>query len=150
MNPTEALLDRLIDTTRAGLHPLGKEITLPGLEQATRELGFAYAHADLARCAGKADFLQRMAAALALPGWFGHNWDAFSDCVNDLSWRAAPGHVIVLTHADDYRREDEEGFAVAIDILSEAAAAWAADGVPMWVFVDAELPPAAEPMPPPA
>lgn len=150
MNPAETILDRLSDAALAGLHPLGAELTPTALERAAHHLGLAFAQADLAHCAGKADFLERMARALALPGWFGHNWDAFSDCVNDLSWLDAPGHVIVLTHADDFRRSDPEAFAVAIDILVEAAAAWAADAVPMWIFVDHELPPAPEAASPPA
>lgn len=150
MKPTDAILDRLADPIRAGLHVLDTETTPSKLEQAAHRLGFAFAHADLGHCTGKAEFLERMATALALPGWFGYNWDAFADCLNDLSWLDAPGHVIVLTHADDFRLGDSEGFAVAIEILAEAAAAWAADGVPMWVFVDGETPPTLEPAPPSA
>lgn len=150
MNPTESLLDRLTDSALAGVYRLDAELTLAGLEQAAHHLGFAFAQADLAHCGGKADFLERMARALALPGWFGHNWDAFSDCVNDLAWLAAPGYIIVLTHADHYRHNDAEGFAVAIEILAEAAAAWAADDVPMWIFLDCEPPPVQVPAPAPA
>lgn len=150
MKPTEAVLDRLSDPTRAGLHALDTELTPARLEQAAHHLGYAFAHADLAHCTAKADFLERMATALALPGWFGQNWDAFADCLNDLSWLDAPGHVIVLTNAIDFRLGNPEGFAVAIDILAETSAAWAADGVPMWVFVDGEAPSALEPASPPA
>lgn len=150
MKPTEAILDRLANPVLAGLHAMGTELTPAGLEQAAHRLGFAFAHADLAHCTGKADFLERMATALALPGWFGHNWDAFADCLNDLSWLDAPGHVIVLTHVDDFRLRDPEGFAIAIEILGEAAAAWAADGVSMWIFFDSETPSAHDPASPPA
>jgi len=44
---------------------------------------------DLAGCTDKATLLARFAAALHFPDWFGHNWDALSDCLTDLSWLAA-------------------------------------------------------------
>ena len=40
---------------------------------------------DLAGCSDKATLLARLAAALQFPDWFGHNWDALSDCLTDLS-----------------------------------------------------------------
>jgi RNAse (barnase) inhibitor barstar len=38
------------------------------------------------RCAMKADFFNELSAALQFPPYFGNNWDACSDCLNDLGW----------------------------------------------------------------
>jgi len=42
--------------------------------------------------------LQVLYNALELPGYFGFNWDALSDCLRDFHWLKQ--HRIVLRHAD--------------------------------------------------
>ncbi|HRG72048.1 MAG TPA: barstar family protein, partial [Thauera aminoaromatica] len=44
---------------------------------------------DLAGCTDKAGVLARIATALHFQESFGHNWDALSDCLCDLSWLPA-------------------------------------------------------------
>jgi RNAse (barnase) inhibitor barstar len=76
--------------------------------------------------------MKRIAAALEFPDWFGENWDALEDCLSDLSWRKAAGHVLVFEKAvvgDD--------FGVLVDVLRSAAEYWAGRGTPFFaVFVD--------------
>ncbi|MEX0174374.1 barstar family protein [Streptomyces sp. LMG1-1-1.1] len=40
---------------------------------------------DLTGVTDKADLMDRCATALALPDWFGRNWDALADCLTDLT-----------------------------------------------------------------
>lgn len=140
MNAGHTRLDRLTEAAQAGVHSADPSLTPIAAREAAARLGFAFAHADLIGCRNKAEFLDRMAIALALPNWFGHNWDAFSDCVNDLSWLAAPGYVFMLSHVDDFQRHDPAAFATAIEIFEEAAVAWASEHVPMWIFIDDQAP----------
>lgn len=105
------------------------------IERTARRLGFAVVECDLAHCADKADFLTRVAAALHFPEWFGHNWDALSDCLADLSWLPAGGYVVVLTNVDRFSVANEADFVTALEVFGEAASDWARDGVPMWIFV---------------
>lgn len=89
---------------------------------------------SLARIAfGKKEaLLQNFAAALRFPAWFGHNWDALEDCLGDLSWSDAPGHVLLIEGA---RAGDE--FGILLDVLRSSAESWAARGRPfLAVFVD--------------
>jgi hypothetical protein len=80
----------------------------------------------------KALVLKNIAAALEFPDWFGQNWDALEDCLSDLSWRHAAGHVLVFEGA---RNGDDLG--VLIDILRSSAEYWAGRGKPfLAVFVD--------------
>ncbi|HRP94614.1 MAG TPA: barstar family protein [Rhodocyclaceae bacterium] len=117
-----------------GLHRLAAD--LRGAIAATASAhGFALLTIDLQACSGKTDFLQRIAAALQFPAWFGHNWDALADCLGDLSWLPARGHVLVLEHADDLRRAAPLDFATAQDILDEACRERTDDGTPMWVYL---------------
>lgn len=103
-------------------------------------LGFEAVRIDLATCSDKASFLERMAEALAFPAWFGQNWDAFFDCLADLSWRPARGYVLLLEQADTMRRDAPEALDTALAILGDAASAWESRGVPFRVFVSTPEP----------
>lgn len=90
---------------------------------------------DLAGCAGKRELLDRVAAALAFPAGFGHNWDALSDCLRDLSWLPAQGYALLFEHAAALHEGAPRDFDVLLDILDEAAAAWSEAGIPFFAFV---------------
>jgi RNAse (barnase) inhibitor barstar len=92
---------------------------------------------DLDGCADKAEFLERTAAALGFPAWFGGNWDALFDCLADLSWRPARGHVLVFENTAEMRRHAPESLDTAVTILGDAAAAWNERGRPMRAFIAA-------------
>ena len=100
-----------------------------------RSLGFDCTRIELAGCSDKAEFLARIAAALGFPAWFGHNWDAFFDCLTDLSWRPALGYVLILEHATELKTTEPEVFDTALAILGDAATVWQARGAPFRAFV---------------
>jgi len=100
-------------------------------------LGLQAARIDLAGCRDKETFLERTAAALSFPAWFGGNWDALHDCLADLAWRPGGGHVLVFEHAEDMRRDAPEALDTAVSILGDAAAAWERRGVPFRAFLSA-------------
>ncbi len=84
---------------------------------------------DLAGCSDKTDLLARIANALRFPAWFGHNWDALSDCLCDLSWLPAEAYRLEFEHADALRAAAPETFATLCEILDEAGDFWRAEGV---------------------
>ena len=100
-----------------------------------RSVGFDCTRIDLAGCTDKAEFLARIAAALGFPAWFGHNWDAFFDCLTDLGWRPALGYVLILERAAELQATEPEVFDTALAILGDAATVWQARGAPFRVFV---------------
>lgn len=84
--------------------------------------------------ADKATLLRTVARALAFPDWFGENWDALEDCLSDLSWREAHGHLLVFEGFESLPQDD---LGVLIDILETSAAFWASRGKTfVAVFVD--------------
>lgn len=105
------------------------------LADAARALEFEVFGIDLAGCSDRDAVMSRLTAALDLPDWFGGNWDALSDCLNDLSWRPADGYVLLLEHAHDWQVRDEAGFETFLEIASDAAEAWSRHGVPFWLLV---------------
>jgi len=122
------LLQRLQDASRSGVYRAARA---DEILDALRGSGM-----DVARIAfsEKESFLDEIARALEFPAWFGHNWDALEDCLCDLSWRPAPGYVLVF---QNYSKGDELG--VLIDVLASSAEFWAGRGTPFFaVFVDPE------------
>lgn len=134
-NAPKPLASVLTDVTRAGVRPLP-----PGsanrLAEAAAQLGFSCARIDLASCEDKTALLARIATALHFPAWFGHNWDALADCLGDLGWLPAPGYVVLLEHAGEFRERHRDEFETMLTILREAAECWAGARVAFWVFVD--------------
>jgi len=96
----------------------------------------SFAALSLIEVTEKIALLRRIAAALGFPAWFGENWDALEDCLTDLSWREAQGHVLVLQGFQFLPADD---LGVLIDVLTTAAEFWAARGKPFFaVFIDPE------------
>lgn len=91
---------------------------------------------DLSGVRDKPGFLTACARALHLPDWFGHNWDALSDCLRDLSWAApARGRVLVLTHWQPYAHAAPGEWATVEEILGEAVTHWRGRDTPLSVLL---------------
>jgi hypothetical protein len=118
------LLQRLRDPARAGVY---RASAAQALEEATRGSGL-----DVVTIDAGANLLDAMARALDFPDWFGANWDALEDCLSDLSWRKAEGHVLILR---SYPKGDELGLLT--DVLRTVADYWAGRGKPFFaVYLD--------------
>lgn len=68
----------------------------------------------------KRDLLRALASELKFPHYFGHNWDALEECLNDLSWLGEQSSV-VLVHKY-MPLADERQRSIYIDILRHAQA----------------------------
>jgi RNAse (barnase) inhibitor barstar len=91
---------------------------------------------DLSGCADKAELLDRFAAALRFPAWFGHNWDALADALCDLSWLPATACHLVLSGSSTLRTADPEAFATLLEILDDCSAYWSGTTRPFSADID--------------
>lgn len=73
---------------------------------------------------GKEDLFKKLYDALKLPAYFGFNWDALSDCLNDFHW--INQRQVVLVH-DDVPNLDAATFDVYMDVLFDAVQSWQKD-----------------------
>ncbi|RKN42533.1 hypothetical protein D7294_13900 [Streptomyces hoynatensis] len=145
--PGDSLAALLAGTTPPGLYrwtpPTPAE--LAGLPGRAARAGRHAAVLDAAGVTGKAAFLARCAAALGLPAWFGHNWDALHDCLTDLSWWEAPrGRLIAVAGWPGLCRRDPGTAAGAAGVFEDAVAHWHGRPGPLTVLLTAD-PPAHEP-----
>jgi hypothetical protein len=124
------LIERLRDAEASGVY---RATRVDPIEDAVRGSKLNFARV---RITGKTTFMRDIAAALGFPQWFGENWDALEDCLVDLSWCAAEGHVLVF---EGFQVMSEEDVGLLIDVLISAAEFWAEQGRPFFaVFIDPE------------
>jgi RNAse (barnase) inhibitor barstar len=71
----------------------------------------------------KWELLDAFKKAFKFPDYFGYNWDALNECINDLKWLEAASYVFVLKNPEmmGMSAEDQE---ILIDILKKAMKYW--------------------------
>ena len=138
------LLQRLQDPARSGVYRVARP---DEVLDATRAGEPRLSRVSLAGATDKNELLARFAGGLQFPPWFGANWDALEDCLTDLSWLKADGHVLLIEGVSGLPADD---FGVLKDVLSSSAQYWAGRGKSFFaVFVNgpASLPPLFQPRP---
>ena len=77
----------------------------------------------------KQTFLKQAAEAMEFPAYFGHNWDAFDECITDLTWCPAQRYVILYNHADIFAQAEPTQYQIALDILNSAKEYWEGNNI---------------------
>ena len=114
---------------------------LPGreLETATQR-GMHVVPVKLTAVRDKNAFLNALAQAMQFPAYFGHNWDAFYDCLLEFEQAESEGTLLVLREASGFARAEPEEFAAAVDTLAEAADYWKNKGKVLLTIVELDAP----------
>jgi RNAse (barnase) inhibitor barstar len=69
-----------------------------------------------------------VAAALQFPWYYGENWAAFDECINDLDWMPADFYFLIITEAEELLSKEEDGeLSVFLQILQKAAIEWSGE-----------------------
>ncbi|MBK8050305.1 MAG: barstar family protein [Anaerolineales bacterium] len=119
----------------AGVYVLTSRAKVDSVRDAVEEQGWRFFHLDGTTIQDKLSFLAATRAALELPSYTGHNWDAFEETINELSWAPAPGYVVLYDNAANFAEAQPEQWDTALSILQAASANWAAAGTPMVVLL---------------
>ncbi|MBE0616067.1 MAG: barstar family protein [Burkholderiales bacterium] len=130
---SDAIEQLLKDKDRAGAYLTGPD-TRP-IAEAAQAAGLALWRVDIGHVHDKQGFTGLVAKALAFPEWFGGNWDAFEDCLGDLSWHPAPGYVLLLEHGKHFGAGHKQEFLTAVEVLDGVAEYWQGQGKPFWAIV---------------
>jgi hypothetical protein len=83
----------------------------------------------------KETFLLTAGQAFAFPAYYGRNWDAFEEMVNDLSWITAAGTLLLYDYVYRFAAAQPEAWQIALSILQSACANWQREGVPFYVLL---------------
>ncbi|MFJ2595764.1 barstar family protein [Streptomyces erythrochromogenes] len=103
--------------------------------------GWTTVRLDLDGVRGKAELMRRCGEALRLPEWFGGNWDALVDVLQDLSWLPeAEGRLVAVTSWQGYAGARPAEWETFVEVLEEALDFWRGrqDGEPGLTVVLAE------------
>lgn len=128
----DAVVPQLNNLAAAGCHKLGCPVD--ALREATHAAGFSLFEAELKGIKGKKNLLVALAEATAFPDEFGANWDALVDILCDLSWKAAPGYVLILNNVSPTLGLSSNDREIAQDIFDDTVVYWRQRNKPFWVF----------------
>lgn len=121
--------------TPPGLYRLLPPVDTLALTEGVEQLGWRLFRLDGRRARNKASFLNAAAEAMAFPGYFGRNWDAFEECINDLSWAPARGYALLYEHVWWLACEQPAAWRTARAILHDACRNWASQETPFLVLL---------------
>lgn len=99
------------------------------LGRSARRMGFRVFSVDGEAVNSKRELLPALARVFSFPDYFGHNWDALSECIRDLSWLPRANFVLCFRNANHLLRLGRRDFATLIGILGDTTFSWKAEGV---------------------
>lgn len=129
------LHDVLTDPAAAGVYHLSGRTPIATLRRRAEEAGLRPFTLDGDAISDKDSFLRACADAMAFPAYFGRNWDAFEECLTDLSWAPANGYIVLYDHVAPFIRQSPKDWAVARDILTDAVEYWRRTPTPLSVLL---------------
>jgi RNAse (barnase) inhibitor barstar len=119
-------------------------VDVPHAASAERLLASAALHGwtghrlDLSGVRDKAGFMAACARDLALPDYFGANWDALWDCLTDETLLPDPGRrLVVVDHWQRFAEHARADWDAARGLLCEAVEHWRRTATPVVVLVRA-------------
>ena len=118
---------------KSGVYSQGED-AFPEVSKAAARAGLMVFRLNLAGVHEKAGFLDEAAKTLKFPNYFGSNWDAFEDCLTDLSWFEAKGYVLLILNPEQFQNNAPADAAMALKILKDAADYWKRHKIPFCVF----------------
>lgn len=129
------LSDMLKDPETSGVYLLEESPSVELLEKLTSERGLAFFHLEGQEIHDKDQFLNQVALVLSFPEYFGNNWDAFADCLTDMSWHETDGFVILYDNFDSLAEHSPRDFEIALDIFKESTEFWHNRGKALFVLL---------------
>ncbi|MBW4501602.1 MAG: barstar family protein [Scytonema hyalinum WJT4-NPBG1] len=71
------------------------------------------------------NFFNEVGAALQFPYYFGENWDAFEECITDLSWLDSEAYLLMVSQANLLLQDAaQKDFHILMQILLNAHDTW--------------------------
>ena len=118
-----------------GIYRVADREAAPHVLRRAQRRGWLGWHLNGRAIESKAEFLAACARALRFPAYFGRNWDAFEECITDLSWLPAAGYVLLYEAPNRFAAAQPHEWRTARAVLGGATAYWREKGVPFYVLL---------------
>ncbi len=122
------LMDVLKDFKNSGVWRLASAASPNELSKVTEQRGLAFFLLDGRGIHDKDHFLATAARVMNFPDYFRPNWDAFEDCITDMSWHNAAGFFIFYEAFDDLEKAAPSEFKTLLEIFKSSAEFWRKQG----------------------
>ena len=122
-----------------GIYEIESDVCADQLFQIAEQHNFKLIHIDGTEISNKKIFLQKFAELANFPEYFGHNWDAFWECIVDLEWLPASGYIILYENPEIFIASEFSEWKTALDILLKAVDFWKSMEVPFYVFLKGKI-----------
>lgn len=67
----------------------------------------------------KADLMNFISLLFGFPDYFGKNWDALSDCLDDLKWQNRDIE-LVIKNSDDLLNEEKDAREIFFELINKS------------------------------
>ncbi len=118
---TETLKALLAGELSPALYRCSARVRAATITRLAERQGWRVYRLDGRTISDKSTFLSQVAGLLQFPSYFGHNWDAFEECLNDMVWTLDQPALLLFDHAGRFAAAEPEQFAMALDILAASA-----------------------------
>lgn len=109
--------------------------TIETVAEVLAQQGIQVFYIDGQEIYNKETFLKKTAEAMKFPAYFGFNWDAFEECITDLTWCPAKKYVLMYERPDVFAHADPSQWQIAIEILHSAEEYWGSTDTPLNLFL---------------
>jgi len=79
---------------------------------------------DGTKCTTVDDLFHEFSKAFEFPNYFGNNWAAFDECLNDLDWLEGKAYVLLISDSDKIIITSENDFKTLMKILIQTVDEW--------------------------
>ncbi|MEK4063937.1 MULTISPECIES: barstar family protein [unclassified Paenibacillus] len=76
------------------------------------------------KCTTVEKLFDEFSAVFQFPWYFGENWDAFEECINDLSWLNAEAYVLFISNSEALLELTNENLDTFLNILKNTTYEW--------------------------
>ena len=95
-----------------------------------RDSDLIFFEIDASEVTTSEDLFHRLARAMKFPEYFGMNWDALDEVLDDFSWAPGTGYVLILKGAESLWKRSPRVAGAFVSAWLNAADEWSYDGVP--------------------
>lgn len=76
------------------------------------------------KCMSYEELLSEFSESLEFPDYFGFNWNALDECLNDLDWLGGNSYLLIIYDTELVLLDDDNNFKILVSILQRSVDEW--------------------------